>query len=443
LGLLYVAGALERAGRTVAVVDAAAEKLDDRGFRARVRELGAPVVGLSGMTPMRNLIGRTAGLVRDLTDRIVLGGVHATRFADEALDEFPDIDALVVGEGEIPAPALLEWWDSGEPGDPPPGVRVRNRPFHEASPPQDLAALPRPARHLVPTEAYGYLFQTRSPITTFISSRGCPFRCSFCDKTISGSPWRARPAEDVVDELQEVVERHGVRYVCIFDDNFTLRRSRVEAICEEIIRRRLDIHWKCEARVDGVTPDLCRLMHRAGCRTVAFGIESGNQESLDFLRKDQDLGKMRAAIAATRSADIETVGYVLVGIPGETPSTTMRTLDFALQTEMDFIQFSTLSPFPGTDLYDLAMDKGWFVESTVTNPVDSEEHRATLLPPGWSEADLDRTLRKLYGGFYLRPRWLARQAWRAGKQGTLLPRARLGLRVARWCLSAGPRVGAN
>ncbi len=442
LGLLYVAGALEASGRRVAVVDAAAEQLDDAAFRARVKALGAPVVGLSGMTPMRGRISRTAALVRDLTDRVVLGGVHATRFSDTALDEFPDVDALVVGEGEGPAPALLDWWGGGESGAPPPGVRVRGRPFVEASPPKDLDALPRPARHLVPTEAYGYLFQTRGPITTFISSRGCPFRCTFCDKTISGSPWRARSADDVVDELEDVVGRHGVRYACIFDDNFTLRRSRVEAICEELIRRRVDLHWKCEARVDGVTLDLCRLMKRAGCRTIAFGIESGNQESLDFLRKDQDLGKMRGAIAAARSAGIETVGYVLVGIPGETPRTTLRTLDFAVQTEMDFIQFSTLSPFPGTDLYDLAQAEGWFVESNVTNPVDAEERRATLLPPGWSEADLDRTLRRLYGGFYLRPRWLARQAWRAGRQGTLVPRAKLGLRVAKWCLG-GDRVGAG
>ena len=372
----------------------------------------------------------------------MLGGVHATRFSDTALDEFPGVDALVVGEGEGPAVALVEWWDSGARGEPPAGVKVRGEAFREAPVPQDLTALARPARHLVPTERYGYLFQTRGPITTFISSRGCPFRCSFCDKTISGSPWRARPAEDVVDELEEVSKRHGVRYVCIFDDNFTLRRSRVEAICEAILRRRLDLHWKCEARVDGVTPELCRLMKRAGCRTIAFGIESGNQESLDFLRKDQDLGKMRAAIDATRGAGIETVGYVLVGIPGETPATTMRTLDFALDSEMDFIQFSTLSPFPGTDLYDLAQERGWFVESSVTNPVDSEDRRATLLPPGWSEADLDRTLRKLYGGFYLRPRWIARQAWRAGRQGTLVPRARLGLRMARWCLAGGSRVGA-
>lgn len=434
LGLLYVAGALERAGRRVAVVDAQAEGLDEARFVERVRALGAPVIGLSGMTPMRARIARTIELVRPHTERIVLGGVHATRFADTVLDEFPALDAAVVGEGEEVAPALLDWWDRG--GAVPAGVVARGQPFTEAPVPKELDALARPARHLVPHDRYSYPFQTASGFTTLISSRGCPFRCTFCDKTVSGSGWRARSPGDVVDELQEIRERYDLGYVCIFDDNFTLRRSRVVAICEEILRRNLRIAWKCEARVDGVDEPLAALMARAGCRTIAFGVESGNQESLDFLKKDQQLPRMRRAIAACRAAGIETVGYVLVGIPGETPTSSLQTLRFAVESELDFIQFSTLSPFPGTELYDQARAEGWFRETSVRNPADGEERRATLVPPGWTEEDLGRTLRRMYGGFYLRPGYLARQALRAGRQGTLIPRARLGLRVARWYLGA-------
>ena len=183
-------------------------------------------------------------------------------------------------------------------------------------------------------------------------------------------------------------------------------------------------------------------MARAGCRTVAFGIESGNQQSLDFLKKDQDLNTARHAIAACREAGIETVGYALVGIPGETPEASLETGRFVLDAGLDFIQFSTLSPFEGTELFDLAQREGWYRESTVVNPVDSEELRATLLPPGWSEEDLDRTLRQLYGSFYMRPQYLARQALKASRDGLLRPRARLGLEVARWYL-AGRRVGRH
>ena len=437
LGLLYVAGALLAAGRTVAVVDAEAEGLSDAAFVDRVRELRPAVVGLSGMTPMRPDIAKTIALCRPLAPRLVLGGVHATRFHDTVLDEFPGLDAAIVGEGEEVAVALLDWWSGGMAGDPPPGVVVRDAPFREAPVPSRLDDMAWPARHLVPHERYRYPFQTARGFTTLISSRGCPFRCTFCDKTVSGSGWRARSAGDVVDELQEIKERYGLGYVCIFDDNFTLQRKRVVAICEEILRRNLQIDWKCEARVDGIDEALARLMARAGCRTVAFGVESGNQQSLDFLKKDQELPRMHRAIAACRAAGIETVAYVLVGIPGETPASSLNTLRFAKEADLDFIQFSTLSPFPGTELYDQAMREGWFRETAVLNPADGEERRATLVPPGWTEKDLGATLRRMYGGFYLRPRYLARQAVRAHRQGTLLHRARLGLRVARWYLEQG------
>jgi radical SAM superfamily enzyme YgiQ (UPF0313 family) len=433
--MLYVAGALERAGYRVAVVDAPGEGLDQAAFLERVRMLGASIIGLSGMTPMKDRIARDAALVAPLTDRLVLGGVHATRFGAAVLDEIPELDALVVGEGEAPAVALMDWWGAGASGDPPPGVVARGLPFVPAPVPQDLDALAPPARHLVPHARYRYVFQTRPGFTTMISSRGCPFRCTFCDKTVSGSPWRARSAGSVVDEMEQLTVDFGVGSLCIFDDNFTLRRSRVVDICEEMIRRGVDLHWKCEARVDGVTPELAKLMARAGCKTVAFGVESGSQESLDFLKKDQTVEQAEAAIGACRGAGIETVAYVLVGIPGETPASTLETLRFARRAGVDFIQFSTLSPFPGTELYDLAMAKGWYRETTVVNPVDAEEKRATLMPPGWTERDLSRTLRKLYGGFYLRPGYLARQAVRAHQAGMLAPRARLGLEVARWYLS--------
>ena len=440
LGLLSVAASLEAAGWRVAVVDAPGEGLDAGEFRSRLRTLRPAVIGLSGMTPMRGLIARDLELVRPLCEKVVLGGVHATRLQHRALDEFPAVDALVIGEGELITPALLSWWNSGGSGTPPDGVAVRGQPLVEAPVPNDLDALPWPARHLVPHERYRYIFQTMPRFTTMISSRGCPFRCTFCDKTVSGSAWRARSADDVVGELEEIRYRYDIGSVCIFDDNFTLRRKRVRAICEEILRRGLKIDWKCEARVDGVTPELAKLMARAGCRTVAFGLESGNQKSLDFLKKDQDLATARAAIDACRSAGIETVGYALVGIPGETPQSSRATLEFVRDARLDFIQFSTLSPFEGTELFEQSKEQGWYRETTVRNPVDAEDLRATLLPEGWSEADLDRTLRQLYSGFYLRPQYLARQALRARRGGLLRPRARLGLELAKWCLLSH-RVG--
>ncbi|MBJ93377.1 MAG: hypothetical protein CMP23_02770 [Rickettsiales bacterium] len=432
LGLLSIAAAAEMGGWRVAVVDAPGEGLSQADFLERLRTLRPFAIGLTGMTPMREQIARDISATRHLCERLVLGGVHATRFQDRALAEFKDLDALVIGEGDHSICELLSYWAGGERGLPPAGVLIRGEELRPAEAPTDLDALPFPARHLVSHHRYRYVFQTRPRFTTMVSSRGCPFRCTFCDKTVSGSAWRARSANNVVDELEEIRYRFDIGSVCLFDDNFTLRRKRVVAICEEILRRGLDIHWKCEARVDGVDRELTRLMAAAGCKTIAFGLESGNQSSLDLLQKDQQVASARTAIQAAASAGIETVGYALVGIPGETPTSSRATLKLARETGLDFIQFSTLSPYEGTELFQQAQDSAWLRQTRVRNPADAEELRATLLAPGWSEKQLDRTLRQLYGGFYLRPGYLARQALRASRNGVLTPRARLGLELARW-----------
>ncbi len=432
LGMLYVAAALERAGWRVAMVDAPGEQLSRALVIERLRMLRPTVVGLSGLTPMRDRIARDLELVRPLCDRVVLGGVHATRQREQALAEFPGVDALVIGEGERVAVDLMEWWSGGERADPPPGVMVRDRPFREAEVPSDLDALPWPARHLVRGARYRYAFQTRPGFTTMVTSRGCPFRCTFCDRTVGGERWRPRSAESVVDELEHLQKDLGIGSVCIFDDNFTLDRRRVEAICRGIRLRKLDIDWKCEARVDAMTPPLAKTMAAAGCRTVALGVESASQASLDRLRKGQTVEQARNAIAACREAGIETVAYLLVGIPGETPATTLRTLRFARRVGLDFVQFSTLSPYEGTPLHEQALLDGELAWSRVRNPVDAEERRPTLVPSDWREQDLSRILKVLYGGFYLRPEWLLRQAWRAQRSGMLVPRLGLGLRMLRW-----------
>ena len=432
LGLLYVAASLEQDGWRVAVVDAPGEQLSPALVIERLRMLRPTVIGLSGLTPMRDRIARTLELVRPLCERVVLGGVHATRQREAALDEFPDLDALVIGEGEETAVALMRWWAGGGREDPPPGVMVRDRPFRPAEAPRDLDALAWPARHLVRGASYRYAFQTRPGFTTMVTSRGCPFRCTFCDRTVSGERWRPRSAESVVDELEHLQRDLGIGSVCIFDDNFTLDRRRVEAICRGIRLRKLDVQWKCEARVDALTPRLAKTMAAAGCRTVALGVESASQASLDRLRKGQTVEQARNAIAVCRAAGIETVAYLLVGIPGETPATTLRTLRFARRVGLDFVQFSTLSPYEGTPLHEQALLDGELTWSRVRNPVDAEERRPTLVPSDWREQDLSRILKVLYGGFYLRPEWMLRQAWRAHRAGMLPERARLGMRMLRW-----------
>ncbi len=438
VGLLYVASACERAGWRVGVLDGEVMGMSWESFTQEVKRLRPYALGLGGMTPVMGPVTEAVTRLRPYAEKVILGGVHATRFREKALAEHPGVDALVVGEGEEPTPSLLSWWGGGEKGPPPPGVLTRQHPFREAEAPRELDSLALPARHLVPHSRYRYLFQTRPGVTTLITSRGCPFQCTFCDKTVSGSRYRWHSPAYVVNEIKEIEARYHLGYAVIFDDNFTLRKGRVLELCEGLQEAGTRLQWKCEARVDGVDRELLGAMRRAGCRTVAYGVESGNQKSLDFLKKGARLEEIQRAFALTREAGLESVAYVLLGVPGETPKDSLHTLDFCREMGADFVQFSTLSPFPGTELYDLAVREGWLKFTRVRNPADAEERRATLLPPGWSEEDLQRVMRSAYAGFYFRPTWLARQTLRAASNGSLSTRARLGVEMAKWYVgSAG------
>jgi radical SAM superfamily enzyme YgiQ (UPF0313 family) len=426
LGLAYIAASLRQAGHAVSLVDAYALNWSWRRFETAVREAQADVLGLSAMTPVADVAARALQLARPYVRHTVLGGPHPTAVREAVFAEMPGLDAAVVGEGEAVAPALLAWWQAGGAGDPPPGVMAPGRPFVSAAEP-DLTQIPRPARDLLPNRAYRYLFATRAGFGTMITSRGCPFRCTFCDKSVSGSRWRARPAEEVVDEMAQMVRDHGVRFINIYDDNFTLRRKRVVEICEALLRRGLDMEWKCEGRVDGVDLELLTLMRRAGCRTVAYGVESGNAATLALLRKDITIEQSRAAFAATRAAGLRSLAYIILGAPGEDRDAVRNTVRFCRELGADYVQFSTLVAMPGTPLFLSATST-----SEVRGPVDSDAARATVtdLPP----EVLRGLLREAWTGFYLRPRPLGRLARDAVASGSVAEAARLSLALGRWAI---------
>ena len=427
LGLAYIAAALREAGHAVDIVDAYALDWTWQRFHDELMQRRPDVLGLSAMTPVADVAARAVRLGRPWARFVILGGPHPTAVRHAVFDEMPGLDAAVVGEGERIAPELLDWLEAGQEGPPPAGVLAAGQPFRDAVPEPILTRLPFPARDLLPMGSYRYLFATRPGFATVISSRGCPFRCSFCDKSVSGSRWRARPATDVVDELQTLVEDFGVGFVNFYDDNFTLQRSRVVDICEEILRRGLKLEWKCEGRVDGVDPELLRLMRRAGCRTIAYGVESGNAETLALLRKDVTLDEAVDAFRHTREAGIRSLAYIILGAPGEGIDEVRKTVAFCRSLRADYVQFSTLTALPGTPLF--AQHSGQ-ASAAARNPVDGDLARkvVTDLPP----EQLQSLLREAWVGFYLRPRPVARLLGDAVASGSVGEAWRLAGALGRW-----------
>ena len=429
LGLAYIAAVARDGGHEVDILDAYALNMSWPAFENALRSRKAEVLGLTAMTPTADVVARAINLARPYFKRIIIGGPHPTAVGDRVFSEMPSLDAAVEGEGEDVILPLLDYLSDGAVGPPPPGVRVRGAPFQPAPKP-DPRRIPFPARDLLPNSAYRYLFATRRGFATMISSRGCPFRCSFCDKSVGGSRWRARTASDVVDEMEHLIRDFGVGFINFYDDNFTLHRSRVIEICDEILRRGLDVEWKCEGRVDSVDAELLNKMRHAGCRVVAYGVESANPETLALLRKDITVEQSVSAFALTREAGIRSLAYMILGAPGEDTRAVQASIDFCRSIKASYVQFSTLSAMPGTPLY--SHPRG--AAAGVTSPLDADLARETLTDI--DPAQLSRLVRQAWTGFYLRPRPMARLLRDAITSGSIDEMWRMGRSLSEWSMSA-------
>ena len=216
---------------------------------------------------------------------------------------------------------------------------------------KDLDALPYPARHLFELDKYPLYAPNGEPMLTVLSSRGCPYNCSFCFKGIVGRTYRQRSPQNIADELQHVIDAYGVRNFYFIDDLFTIDVRRLEAIMDHFIERKMDILWRCLARVDRVKPDLLKKMYKAGCRQIHYGIESGNEEVLKRTAKHIQLEQVRQAVQWTEEAGIRSKGYFILGLPGDNEETMQETIEFAASLDLTEAMFSIATPMPGTQLW--------------------------------------------------------------------------------------------
>jgi radical SAM superfamily enzyme YgiQ (UPF0313 family) len=429
LGLLYIAAFLERRGHAVDILDLISTPLDGARLGERIRGSAPAIVGVSALTfnlPLALAVARAAKAARPeaLT---VLGGPHPTLYPAETA-ALPGVDYAAVGDGE---PILAALAEDARPGRDPPGL------VHAASPalgdPRSAAqtvdreAAPPPARHLVDGRAYRSIASRRLPMTTVVTGAGCPGACIFCSVDRKRRPY-FRSAEHVVEELA-ACRRDGYREVMFFDDLFTFDRERTARLCELMLARGLDLSWDCRTRVDRVDPELLRLMRRAGCFRVQYGVESGSPEVLRTLRKGFTVDRAEAAIRATREAGIAASASFMIGSPGETAADVERTVAFALRAAPDYAQFTITTPFPFTELYRMGLARGLYREDYWR--AFARDPDPAFAPPYWEETLDARRLRRLqrdaFRRFYFRPRYALRQLRSLGSLSEA--RRKIGLAV--------------
>jgi len=302
LGLAYLAAVLERDGHEVGIFDLGLDPdVPVADGVQRVCAFGPHVVGITAMTSLYHGALETAILLKaNLGRPIVLGGPHATVYPERVLRESPVIDYVVRGEGEETILELVR--ALGEDDRDLGGIngltyRLRDEiisnPDRELI--RDLDALPFPARHLFELKRYGLCTPDGQSMVTVLSSRGCPYNCSYCFKGIVGRTYRQRSPENIIAELRQVIDEYGIRNFYFIDDLFTLNQKRLDVLTGRFIAEKLDIRWQCLGRVDRVDAEGLRKMYAAGCRRIHYGIESGNQEVLQRIGKRIRLDQVRQA----------------------------------------------------------------------------------------------------------------------------------------------------
>jgi len=431
LGIAYLAAALEKNGHRVGIIDAFAEMLDLNSLEERIKSFSPDVVAISGMTPVIDNAYKTARIARRYARHIIMGGPHVSVASDKIFQQCHEIDFAVQGEGEISLPLLVNALEHNSDISTIPGVVTRDFINAPSGFIEELDSLPFPARHLLPNRKYKYILSAGA-VTTMFTSRGCPYHCIFCDKAVFGSRWRARTAENVLNEMELVSRDYGINSIIFYDDLFTLDKTRVQQICQGIIDRGIKIEWKCEGRVNLANKENLMLMKKAGCSMIAYGVESGNQKGLDYLNKGTTVEQIRNAFELTRSAGIKPMAYFVLGIPVETYEDELRTIDFARQIRPAYAQFSVLSPTAGTKLYDDAVRMGWYREVDAQNPMDKDIKRPAIINENWDEKKLISILKEAHKRFYLSPWYVLERLWELRSLREFINSARAGLKLLIW-----------
>ena len=364
LSLSYLAGVLQREGIEVQILDLLVAQYTGDKIRRKLEEYQPQVVGATCVTLNYPTAARILKVCKDFDPGIVtvIGGPHATFALKETLLRAPWIDVVVIREGERTLVELIRAVERGTGFGQVAGIAFREDKkvvITEPRPPiENLDELPFPARHLLPISKYRAL----GAPCNLITSRGCPYGCIFCSgRRIFGRKVRFRHPKLVVDELEAIHNELGFDRINIVDDTFTVNHRHARDICDEILRRNLNIQWTVFARVDTVTRDLLEIMKEAGCTYLLFGVESGSQQILNTIKKGITVDAVRKGVKVTTEAGIEVFASFILGLPGESPETARESVALAAELRSEYgakYGFHLLSPLPGTELYEKAEDYG-------------------------------------------------------------------------------------
>lgn len=364
LGLLYIAAVLEQNDIDVHLVEARSMGLSHDEVIEKVRKEDPDFVGITAITARINSALYLSAKVKEINPdiKVILGGPHV-HFEHRNVIDNPSVDFCVRGEGEITALHLITCVSNDGNLRDIRGVTFKDknnevivtpdRPFI-----QDLDVLPFPARGLLQSPVYKGLWTEGVTFSPMLATRGCPYLCQFCDApAIWGRAHRRRSVANVLDELDQIYNEFGVRYVRFVDDLLVVNKRWAIDLCKGILKRGLnELYWACDGRVGLMSEELLEELKRANCKVIFYGVEFGNQRILDFCKKGFTIKQVKETIEMTSKVGISSYGYFIMGYPTETIETVEDTIKLAIELSLDYgmdsAGFSIVTPFPGTGLYE-------------------------------------------------------------------------------------------
>lgn len=424
LGLACIAAPLLSGAHSVKILNLNIVDKPEEYLQNELKEFSPDFVGITSTTPLIKKVYKIAAIVKKVNREIVIvaGGPHPSALPEDVLTE-SEIDCVIKGEGDFILKMIAEKGLS--PSIPnifykKDGEVIKSEIQDDFI--KDLDSLPFPAYELFDIKSYyqPVISSKKAPLGYLETSRGCYSKCIFCNKNIHGYKVRMKSLTKVVDEMERML-KIGFKEIHIIDDIFTADMKRAYNICEEILRRGLKFPWypRGGIRVDRVSLELLRIMKRAGCYRVPFGIESGSQRILDVINKKITLEQAERAVSLAKEAGLEIECYFMLGHPTETEEDIKKSLDFAIKLDPHYAKFAITIPLPGTPMFDKMIENGqiktrdWDKYNFSVSPKELYNHD-TL---SWEL--IDKYYNVSHRKFYFRLSYILKMVYKTALDGTI------------------------
>ncbi len=413
-GLISLASAVRDAGYETALIDATNLEYSIEETVDRVLAVTPEYVGISTVTLSIDKSAEVARLLKQKNRdvKIIVGGAHLSSVPEETMASFPHFDVGVIGEGEETLVDLLKAFENNIGLGNVKGIIYRegNKIITtEKRPPlKDLDCLSMPAWDILGDNMANFYRPSapsyiRLPSTTIVTSRGCPGNCIFCNSKSIFGRLRCFSADYVIGMLRHLTNKYRIRDISIYDDNFIFFKNRVKNICNAIINEKIDITWSCYSRVDQGDEELFKLMKKAGCWQISYGIESGSQRILDFMRKNVTLKQIVNTLTVTKKAGLRTRGFFMIGNLKENRDSILETINFMKEIPLDDFHFTYFTPLPGTEAFNIAEKYGKF-DKTYSK---MNMQYPVFIPDGLTAEEMEMYTKRAYKSFYFRPKVIA------------------------------------